>query len=85
MSDERSTNRRNRHPNIRLRSYKPLDDAWMVASTSDASYDSTNALSEPPLLLSLSQLGNYMNLDLDFLYLTSSLRSGWTNTNTRIS
>ena len=37
MSDDRSTNQ---HANIRLRSYKLLDDARLAASTSDAGYDS---------------------------------------------
>jgi ATP-dependent helicase YprA (DUF1998 family) len=37
MSDERSTNQ---HANVRIRSYKLLEDAWLAASTSDAAYDS---------------------------------------------
>ena len=37
MSDERSSNR---HANVRIRSYKVLEDARLAASTSDAAYDS---------------------------------------------
>ena len=37
MSEERSTNR---HANIRIRSYKLLEDARLTASTSDEAYDS---------------------------------------------
>ena len=37
MSDERNSNR---HANIRIRSYKVLEDAQLAASTSDAAYDS---------------------------------------------
>ena len=40
MSNERSSERStNRHANIQLRSYKLLEDAWLAASTSDATYD----------------------------------------------